>query len=132
MGLILVYGPPCAGKSTHVREHAAPGDLILDYDALLGALSGQPRDMGIERALRPCVMAAMNSALKEWRRRGTADCWLIRTMPSASDGLGAELVRLDPGEAVCMARAAEQGRSEAIAGIQAWYEVHGDRAGSST
>lgn len=30
----LVAGPPCAGKSTYVAQHAKPGDLILDQDAI--------------------------------------------------------------------------------------------------
>jgi predicted kinase len=32
--VVLVCGPPCAGKTTYVREHANPGDLIIDYDDL--------------------------------------------------------------------------------------------------
>lgn len=32
--VILVTGPPCAGKTTHVRQHAQPGDQILDQDDL--------------------------------------------------------------------------------------------------
>lgn len=32
--VILVSGPPCAGKSTYVAERAAPGDRVLDQDVL--------------------------------------------------------------------------------------------------
>lgn len=32
----LVTGPPCAGKSTYVRQHAQPEDLVLDRDELDG------------------------------------------------------------------------------------------------
>ena len=35
----VVTGPPCGGKSTHVREHAKPGDLIVDLDLIALALS---------------------------------------------------------------------------------------------
>jgi predicted kinase len=30
----LVYGPPCAGKSTFVQERALPGDVVLDFDVI--------------------------------------------------------------------------------------------------
>jgi hypothetical protein len=32
--VILVSGPPCAGKNHHVEQHAQPGDVVLDYDAM--------------------------------------------------------------------------------------------------
>ena len=35
----IVYGPPCAGKTTWVRNAATPDDLILDIDALWEAVS---------------------------------------------------------------------------------------------
>src|SRR5690606_407861 len=40
--LYVVTGPPASGKSTWVRAHAKPGDVVVDYDILAGALSGAP------------------------------------------------------------------------------------------
>jgi len=34
MPVILVAGPPCAGKTTHAQQHAEPGDYILDQDEI--------------------------------------------------------------------------------------------------
>lgn len=32
--IVLVAGPPCAGKTTYIRDHAGPGDTVLDQDVL--------------------------------------------------------------------------------------------------
>jgi hypothetical protein len=43
--LTVVMGAPCSGKSTYVREHAKPGDIVIDFDVLAQALgSPDPHD----------------------------------------------------------------------------------------
>jgi hypothetical protein len=37
---ILVAGPPCGGKTTYVAEHAAPGQSVVDFDAIVEGLGG--------------------------------------------------------------------------------------------
>ena len=37
----VVYGPPAAGKSTLVADRWNPGDIVVDWDALLNAVTGQ-------------------------------------------------------------------------------------------
>lgn len=39
----IVYGAPCSGKSTYVREHAMEGDLFYDYDALVRAMTTEDK-----------------------------------------------------------------------------------------
>ena len=39
MKAVIVYGCPCSGKSTYVRENASERDVIYDFDALLRAVS---------------------------------------------------------------------------------------------
>ena len=34
----LVYGSPCSGKSTHVKEHFRCGDIVCDIDRLYSAV----------------------------------------------------------------------------------------------
>lgn len=49
--IVLVAGPPCAGKTTYVEANAQPGDLVLDRDTLGAtayrrALDGLPHHHG--------------------------------------------------------------------------------------
>lgn len=43
--IYLIYGPPCSGKSTYIKEHMKRGDLVCDVDLIYQAISGQnPHD----------------------------------------------------------------------------------------
>ena len=35
MSMVLVAGPPCGGKTTYLRSHAAPSDITIEFDALV-------------------------------------------------------------------------------------------------
>ena len=37
---ILIYGPPCGGKTTLAFERYAPGDIVLDVDRIGESLTG--------------------------------------------------------------------------------------------
>ncbi len=39
--LRIINGPPAAGKTTFVREHAQHGDIIIDLDHIANALAGK-------------------------------------------------------------------------------------------
>lgn len=39
--IYIVTGPPCVGKSTWVREHAQPGDVVIDLDRLALAITAE-------------------------------------------------------------------------------------------
>lgn len=55
--LEIVCGPPCAGKSTYVRERAQLGDVVIDLDDILDGLTRRTgarvpgRIQGLQRAL---------------------------------------------------------------------------------
>lgn len=107
--VVLVCGPPCAGKSTYVRAHAQPGDVVLDQD-IIGA-----KAMG--RALGTLPPA-----------QGTA--WVIRSAPGAAKRaalakrLRAEVVLLVPDLEELMARARQRTDARrAIRSIRSWLEA---------
>lgn len=85
----IVTGPPGAGKTTYVQQHAQWGDLILDVDALYSALSGLP---WYEKpsALLPFVLDARDAVLNRLLRESELrQAWLI-----TSEADQAELQRL--------------------------------------
>lgn len=107
--VILVTGPPCAGKTTHVKLHAQPGDLVLDQDQLGARRMGQ-------------AMAALPAMTD-----GTA--WVIRCAPgptarrALAQRIGAtELVHLVEPEHVLVQRAARRPDPRRhIAAVSAWF-----------
>ena len=109
----IVCGPPCAGKTTWVAEHAAPGDTILDVDTL-AKLCGSDRDHGHEgRYYRDAQTEFW--ALCETVRTSAVTAWVIRGAPEPqarkklAEACGASrTVVLLPPRGVLLARALER------------------------
>lgn len=139
--VVVVCGPAGAGKSTYVREHAGPDDIIIDLDEIRARLSGLPM-----HAYAPHVTAA---ALEERNRilasLATDDehdqAWFIVGAPEQAERdlwqrkLKAEVVLLDTPLDTCIARIladpARIGQHERMIGYATdwWQRFEFDRAG---
>lgn len=126
--LIVVTGPPAAGKSSWIRSHAKANDVVIDLDLMALAMAGPGADHhDHDDTLLAIVHAARRAAIAEAERHlDTIDCYLIHTMPSPKARakyrrLNARIVTVDPGEVEVRRRvkAMRQPAMEAV--VTRWY-----------
>ena len=109
-----VIGPPCVGKTDYVREHMAPGDIVIDPSRLAAACV----DGGSEAHALADVL--WGGAYRRVSRMLTArHVWLVRALPQSRNSpdmlaewvaLNDDVVVLDMDDAQLRQRMAEQGR----------------------
>lgn len=121
----LVVGPPCGGKSTHVTQHAQPGDLVIDWDDIAIRL-GSPRSHLHAQPLLPQV-AAEYDRLLELAHDWPADVWIVRGLPDQAERaqwvarFDAQLVVCTAPRAVLLERAAARSKTRlTIWSIDRW------------
>lgn len=110
--VVIVAGPPGAGKTTWVKERLIWGDLVLDVDALFVALTGGLPMYDKPTSLLPFVMECRDAAIGRLARPSEARrCWIITGKADLSelerlrDELGAsELVILETSPLECVRR----------------------------
>lgn len=122
----IVMGPPCAGKSTYIKEHKKDGDLVVDYDEITVALgSARYQADGI---IKQASFAARTGAIEEALKDPESESWIIHTNPTTDQmrcytSTGAEFITLDPGKDECLARAEADGRPQStVDAIEKYYE----------
>lgn len=128
--VVLVVGPPAAGKSTWVAERARSGDTVVDFDEIARSLgsrhshrhsSGVVAHAVLEQKRQERAVAAMTD--------GTAYVVRVASSPAERSVLAARLradeVRvLDPGRDVVTARLGDRPASAARE-VDRWYRLNG-------
>lgn len=132
----LVYGPPMAGKKSHVRQQMRRGDLIVNMDSLYAAVSGLPEYdkpdalfpnvIGIQNLLLDNIKTRMGKWGNAWIIGGYADRFKRNRL---ADDTGAELVYIEADLDTCLSRlesdeALRFRKDEWRKYIDKWYEQY--------
>ena len=112
--ITAVAGPPCGGKTTYVQEHAAPDDLVIDFDHIAQRLGST--------STHDHTPEAITAAKAEWIRQvrdleqgnTTQDrAWIVSASSKAETRIPHhELVMCDPGQPEAQRRATQAGRPD--------------------
>ncbi|WP_326786451.1 AAA family ATPase [Streptomyces sp. NBC_00151] len=132
--LIVVTGPPAAGKSSWIRAHATARDIVIDLDLMALAMAGPGADHHAHTdVLTRVVHRARYAAIDEaCQHLDTTDVYLIHTQPSAKalakyKRLEARIVTVDPGRDIVMQRVMAMRQPEMERVVTRWYNARRGR-----
>ncbi len=131
-----VYGAPCSGKSSFVRDNMQAGDLVLDIDRIWSALSGQPEYIK-PNGLKDIVFNVRNAVLDSIKTR--AGSWQTAYVIEGGaylgdrmrriETLGAEGIHIDTPKDECIRRLASDESRQAVQAqwidyINTWFDSY--------
>lgn len=128
--IVLVMGPPAAGKSTYVQEHAGPADVVVDYDAISRALGPLP-EQGHGGVRHDMVMQVRGRLLTQLRRGDlpARRAWIVTCDPRAEAIYPHHaVVVLDPGKDEVLRRARADRPEHLLPVIEDWYHKRAAQA----
>lgn len=109
--IYIVYGSPCAGKSTYVKENATKHDIIVDVNALYKAIGVSDKSNRLTSnvlQLRDVLIDMIRTRNGRW-----INAWVITSkcrpteLERMSNMLGAEIIHIDTDMDTCLRRANE-------------------------
>jgi len=114
--VVVVCGPPGSGKSTWVNDRLRWGDLRVDLDAIMSALSGRPM-YETPASIRPFGFEARDAVLDRLERRSDlVRAYVIASAPDPRDRakiasrFGADVVVFETPAVVCIQRIRDDAR----------------------
>ena len=124
----IVYGSPCAGKTTWVNNNATKNDIIIDIDKIWECISlcdkyNKPNRLKQNVfAIHNALIEQINTRLGKWK-----DAFIIGSYPlkmdrqRLADRLGAELIHINTDKDTCLTRAKN---NEWKKFIQNYWEIY--------
>lgn len=137
----IVCGPPGAGKSTYVRNNAAPGDTIIDFDHFLKAAGGSMWDQDREKV--KAAFKARDAAIRALSHQQRGKAWMTLTAPSEAERrdwarhlVRVHFIMLAVDAETCKARIrADPDRQHAIplmcTGVDRWWRTYAADGGAN-
>lgn len=130
MTLYVITGPPCAGKSTWVKDHAQPGDIVVDLDRIALAITAE----GVEHHQYPGHIrgaaiqvrrAAVQVALAYCR---VGDSYVIHAKPTERTWRlyrrhRAQVIELSAPYEVLVERCRAERPPHVLAGLPTWWDT---------
>lgn len=116
MKTIIVCGPPASGKTTYVKQHMIPGDIVVDLDAIIDAISFRQGKEDMPDLL-PVALGIRNYLYRviDCSEVRSVHAWVIACLPTQKERddlverFDAELIHLDVPKEECLKRAAYDG-----------------------
>jgi len=127
----IVSGPPCSGKSTYVREHKKPGDVVIDYGLLAEAIGDDHWDVKHHHVVQDMRRTAIDRILAD---SDEMDAWIIDTAPTSASRsryaeASADMVLLDVPRVECERRAlADERPQQTMDAIDAYFSHNEKRS----
>lgn len=112
----LIYGSPCSGKSTYIKEHIQRGDLVCDVDLIYGAITNSlPHDAELYTHEVACQLDKTLKEIIRERKGNWKNAYVVslanteEKLQEAKDRIKAdECIFIDTPYEVCMERAKER------------------------
>jgi len=129
MTLYVVTGPPCAGKSTWVRERAQIGDIVVDLDRIALAITAeQTHHHAYPVHIRKAAIVVRKTAVAvaiAYSRTGTS--FIIHAKPNPRAlrehaRVCGQIIALDAPFDVLMARAKAERPPEIVRTLAHWWD----------
>ena len=138
MGLKVVYGAPCSGKSTWVRENKKATDIVYDYDEITRAITYGKEHLSKREITHQYILDIRMNMIKRYRTNSDGhDFYLISTFLSESfmefvKDMNPEYIKMDVSKEECLNRLDKDDmrpdKDEWKAKIEEWFNKYGERA----
>lgn len=130
----IVYGSPCSGKTTYVRNNAGNSDFIFDYDRLLVATTDRVSHLADKHALHWLILDLRQKFVESAKSAGNVEVfWLVCSwntsyIKALLEGVDSEEIFIEATKEECYRRLENDetrpDKDEWKLVIDEWFEKH--------